>query len=322
MKRLIVTADDFGLAPEVNEAVEQAHVHGILSATSLMVGEQAAQDAVLRARRLPGLKIGLHLTLVEGTPVSPPDEIPDLIDGSGRFRTDLAPYGFAIMTRPSVRRQVRREIRAQFEAFRATGLPLDHVNAHQHYHLHPAILSDAMAIGRDYGLKAIRVPVEPAGVLRAVEKTRSPAVALVAAPWSWLSRWRARQAGLAVADRTFGLAWSGAMTETRLAELMDRLEPGSTEIYLHPATANAFEGSAQNYRYREELSALLAAGTKDALARSGAVLSGYADIEHDPGERFAPRTERIEVSRHHPQPVAIAATRYQVRRPLPGIGEE
>ncbi|MGC1233590.1 MAG: ChbG/HpnK family deacetylase, partial [Xanthobacteraceae bacterium] len=37
MRQLIVTADDFGAAVEVNEAVEIAHRDGILSATSLMV---------------------------------------------------------------------------------------------------------------------------------------------------------------------------------------------------------------------------------------------------------------------------------------------
>ncbi|MGB9057663.1 MAG: ChbG/HpnK family deacetylase, partial [Pseudolabrys sp.] len=45
MKRVVVTADDFGLAREVNEAVEAAHQDGILTAASLMVAAPAAQDA-------------------------------------------------------------------------------------------------------------------------------------------------------------------------------------------------------------------------------------------------------------------------------------
>jgi predicted glycoside hydrolase/deacetylase ChbG (UPF0249 family) len=46
VKRLIVSADDFGLCEPVNEAVEIAHREGILSTASLMVGERAAADAV------------------------------------------------------------------------------------------------------------------------------------------------------------------------------------------------------------------------------------------------------------------------------------
>lgn len=278
MKRLVVTADDFGLAPEVNEAVEQAHRHGVLSAASLMVGAPAAADAVARARLMPRLRVGLHLALVESWPVAPTADIPDLVDGSGRLRNDLAAYGLAIMTRPGVRRQLRMEIRAQFEAFRATGLALDHVNAHQHYHLHPTILAELLDIGGDYGMTALRVPFEPIELLRAVEPTPRSLVATVAAPWAALMLRRAHQAGLVVADRVFGLAWSGAMTETRLAGLIERLGPGCTEIYTHPATAGGFQGSAPGYRYPEELSALLSPHCRDALSRSGAALGGYGDL--------------------------------------------
>jgi predicted glycoside hydrolase/deacetylase ChbG (UPF0249 family) len=68
-KRVIVTADDFGLTVAVNQGVEQAHREGILTAASLMVGGAAADDAVERARRLPTLRVGLHVVLVQGRPV-------------------------------------------------------------------------------------------------------------------------------------------------------------------------------------------------------------------------------------------------------------
>ena len=56
MKRLVVTADDFGRAVEVNEAVEEAFTRGVVTATSLMVAEPLAGDAVARAKRLQGLR--------------------------------------------------------------------------------------------------------------------------------------------------------------------------------------------------------------------------------------------------------------------------
>ncbi|MGI4976747.1 MAG: ChbG/HpnK family deacetylase, partial [Janthinobacterium lividum] len=69
MKHVILSADDFGLSPEVNEAVERAHRDGLLSTASLMVAGDAAADAVRRARRLPGLHVGLHLVVIEGPAV-------------------------------------------------------------------------------------------------------------------------------------------------------------------------------------------------------------------------------------------------------------
>jgi chitin disaccharide deacetylase len=59
---------------------------------------------------------------------------------------------------PRVRRQLEAEIRAQFRAFAATGLILDHVNAHKHFHLHPTLLTLMLRVGREFGMRAMRYP--------------------------------------------------------------------------------------------------------------------------------------------------------------------
>ena len=224
------------------------------------------------------LRVGLHLVLVEGRPLLPPERIPDLVDGEGRFRTDMARLGLDIFARPRARRQLDAEIAAQFEAFAATGLALDHVNAHKHFHLHPTIAGAVLRIGRRYGLRALRVPLEPVSVLAGIERQAMRPAALVAAPWARLLRLQARRAGLVTPDAVFGLAWSGAMTTERLAGLLSRLPDGLTEIYSHPATADAFPGSAPGYRYVEELRALTSPPVREALRAAGAQLGGYADF--------------------------------------------
>jgi hopanoid biosynthesis associated protein HpnK len=275
-RSLVVTADDFGLSREVNEAVEIAHRDGILTSASLMVAEPWAEDAVARARRLPGLAVGLHLVLIEARPVLPPERIPDLVRAGGRLRTDLVRYGAEIFFRPAVKRQVAAEIEAQFQAYARTGLPLDHVNAHKHYHLHPTIAGLVISIGRRYGMRALRVPVEPPETLGQVEPVRRGLEARLAGPWAKMLRARARGAGLVVPDSVLGLAWSGAMTPDRVAGLIRNLPGGRTELYAHPAMRGGFEGEAPGYRYAEEFAALTAAVSRDALAASGATLSSYA----------------------------------------------
>jgi hopanoid biosynthesis associated protein HpnK len=229
LNHLIVTADDFGLAPEVNAAVELAHEQGILTAASLMVGGAAAADAIARARRLPRLRIGLHLVLVNGRPTLPPERLPDLVDATGRLRADLARFGLEICARPSVRAQVEAEIEAQFRAYQATGLALDHVNAHKHFHLHPAVAHQIIAIGRRYGMHGLRVPREPVAVLSRVESGAKRSLRCVT-PWTKLLAHRVRRAGLRSPDSVFGLAWSGAMSAARLDGLLRHLPVGSTEI--------------------------------------------------------------------------------------------
>lgn len=276
MRQLIVTADDFGAAPEVNEAVEAAHRGGILTAASLMVAGPAAADAIVRARRMPSLRVGLHLVLVEGRPVLPASAVSQLVNADGAFRSDMAAVGTLISLSSKARRQLAAEITAQFEAFRATTLQLDHCNAHKHFHLHPVIGGLMVAIGARFGLEAARVPLEPASVLRKIERRR-PSVPSLTLPFALLLRRHVRSAGLLAPDRTFGLRWSGRMTRDRLAGLIRQLPSGVSEIYLHPATGS-YAGAAPDYRYRDEFDALMAPEVAAACRASGVQLGGFGDF--------------------------------------------
>src|SRR5436853_7851477 len=103
MRRLIVTADDFGRDIAINEAVEAASRDGILTCASLMVAEPAAADAVARAHRLPGLRVGLHLVLTDGKPVLPPGEVRSLVGADGRFDEDQVRAGLRYFSIPGAR---------------------------------------------------------------------------------------------------------------------------------------------------------------------------------------------------------------------------
>ncbi len=277
-KRLIVTADDFGAAVEVNEAVEEGVRKGVLRAASLMVAGQGCADAVARAKRTPKLHVGLHLVLVEGRPTLPPSALPNLVTADGRFRTDMAMMGADIFFKPSARHELAAEIEAQFDAFAKTGLKLDHVNTHKHYHLHPTIAGLILKIGRRYGMTASRAPIEPRSVLAAVDPVAAPPPAYVTEPWARMVRARYRRAGISMADQVFGLAWSGAMSPARVGGIIARLPLGLSELYLHPAAAGGFEGAAPGYRYADELAALLAPETREALRESGAELGAFSDF--------------------------------------------
>jgi hopanoid biosynthesis associated protein HpnK len=280
LKRLIVTADDFGAAREVNEAVEAAHRGGVLTAASLMVAAPAAADAVARALRMPALRVGLHVVLVEGRPVLPASRLSHLVDANGAFRSDMAALGSVIAMRREARAQVAAEITAQFEAFRATGLPLDHCNAHKHFHLHPVVGALIAAIGARFGLRAARVPIEPQHILRNVERVWG-ASALLWRPFAHLLRRRYRAAGLLVPDQVFGLHWSGQMSKQRLSGLIRSLPEGLSEIYLHPATG-PYQGAAPGYRYREELEALQSAEVIGASRDGSLRLGGFSDFQASP----------------------------------------
>jgi hopanoid biosynthesis associated protein HpnK len=258
MHRVVFSADDFGLSESVNEAVERAHRDGALNAASLMVVGPAAADAVRRARALPGLRVGLHLVVIEGQAVLPPAEIPDLVDASGWFPSDQLRLGVNYFFRPRVRRQLAAEIRAQFTAFSATGLTLDHANAHKHMHLHPTVGRLMLAIGAEFGLRRVRIPAEPPAVLaRCGTRVGWGGHALY--QWTRVLRRQSRTAGMIGNDHCFGIAWSGHMTAARVRCLLRELPDGDSEIYFHPAVEQdaALARLMPDYEHAAELATLL-----------------------------------------------------------------
>ncbi|MBN3805733.1 hopanoid biosynthesis-associated protein HpnK [Paraburkholderia sp. Ac-20336] len=263
---LIVTADDFGLHPRVNCAVERAHRDGVLRAASLMVGAPAASDAIERARRLPQLRVGLHLVLADGAALAPRAEIAALLDEHGRFGSNMVRDGVRFFFLPHVRRQLAREIRAQFEAFAASGLTLDHVNTHKHFHLHPTVLGLILEIGRDYGMKAMRLPFE----------ANAP---LWLRPWIAQVKRRLERAGIAHNDYVVGIAASGRMDEAAWLAALADLPHGVGEIYCHPAVeGEALSAGMHDYRHADELHALLSPRVAAAIRALGAPVGGFADV--------------------------------------------
>jgi hopanoid biosynthesis associated protein HpnK len=283
MKRLIVTADDFGLALPVNDAVETAHRQGILTAASLMVRGAAAADAVERAKRLPRLGVGLHLVLVDGRPALPPAEIPDLVDADGRFSTNLWRTGVKIFCSPAARRQVEREIRAQFEAFRRTGLVLDHVNAHHHFHQHPTVQAILLKLAPEFGIRAIRVPREPP-----LLAWRATGTGLMERLVTWLFQARRtgrmtrrfNAAGIRCNDRMLGLGDSGRMRVERVRGYLAALPDGVSELYFHPAVSRWHGPDAwpDEYDGTGEFAALIDPAARAIIAERGIAMTSFAGL--------------------------------------------
>ena len=278
-KFLIVTADDFGLHDAVNDAVEQASRGGILTTASLMVGAPAAPDAVRRARNLEGLRVGLHVMLADGHATLSPDLIPALTNERGYMDSRMFTRGLRYFALPWVRRQLEAEIRAQFLAFARTGLPLDHVNVHKHFHLHPSLLEMLLRIGAEFGVSAVRVPAEPLWFAARSGGWTAAAGTVLLRPWVALMKRRLRSARVFHNDHIFGVTASGAMDEGKLLQILARLPLGVTEIYLHPASVagEAIAASMSQYRHADELAALLSPRVRAAMAAADIDQGGYGD---------------------------------------------
>ncbi len=235
------------MSAEVNEAVEIAHRQGILSTASLMVAGPAAADAVRRAQAMPGLGVGLHLVVIEGASVL-----------GGQIGSDQLRLGVDYFFRPGARRRLAAEVWAQYRAFAATGLRLDHANAHKHMHLHPTVGRMLVEIGLEFGLPALRIPAEPPAIMRVCGVEQGPGARALYA-WCGLLRRRGARARLRMNDHMFGLAWSGHMRKQNLLRLAPLLPAGLSEIYFHPATSKdaLLTQLMPDYEHAGELATLL-----------------------------------------------------------------
>jgi hopanoid biosynthesis associated protein HpnK len=271
-RRLIVNADDLGLDAGINAGVLRAHVEGIVTSASLSVVGAAFRHAVDRLKDVPRLSVGVHLTLVAETPVSPAESLPTLAPG-GRL-----PGYFTVLFRRLLLGRVReeeieRELGAQVQKAFEAGVRVSHLDSHQHVHLHPTLLPIVLRVARRYDVPAVRAArrVRPLGGLR-------PALL---AGFSRLAARRVRRLGLATPDVCLGLEHTGRLDEARLLRLLADLPAGTAELVCHPGEPG--EAIARRYpdwgfHWDAETAALTSPRVREVLDGSGVEVISYREL--------------------------------------------
>jgi len=270
-RRLIVNADDFGRSHSINQAVLRAHRDGILTTASLMVNGAAAAEAIELARANPRLGVGLHLSLVCGSSALAPREIPGLVDGAGNFSNNPVLAGIRYFFQGSLRPQLEREIEAQFGKFRATGLPLDHLNGHLHFHLHPVVFRILMEHARERSITHFRLTRDCFRLNLRLASGRlfyRASHALVFGLLAPRARSALRPLGIKHTAAVFGLLQDARVDEDYLSRLMPRLPPGDSELYSHPSLDE----------FKHEFAALISPRVRSLVQEQGVELIRYRDL--------------------------------------------
>lgn len=272
-RRLILTADDFGLWPEVNDAVIAGYESGVISSASLRVSATASHSAAVAARIRPGLSVGLQLVLSGGNSTLPRRHIRDLVDSSGRFVERPLEAVWHYRRRGGLREQLKSEIRAQIEKFLSTGLSLSFVSSHHNLHLQPSILSLLKELAEDYPVLALRRPCT-----RLVQYEKSSGVggiegrvetALIGAMVRY-GGMRAR--GFVGPDRVDVLCPDRPATEGAVVRRLASLGSGVTELVCRPGSLlPQFDGMA-------EAAIVTSRRIRDAITAGGAELISYRTL--------------------------------------------
>jgi len=253
---LIVNADDIGMTEPVTDAIVDCHRDGIVTSATLMANMPAAEYAARRAKECPELGIGLHLNLSEGFPLSPLEEVRDLVDGEGRF----LPLSRQIANLWSGRdrgAQVETELRRQVERALELGIRPTHFDSHHGVQKRPLVRRAILRLARRYGIPAARTHLggwwyaadAPAAV-RARCALRNAAGAHRQAMLVW-NHHVLRRGGLKTPDRKLAphkLLPIPAGPKERLVAALVSLPEGVTEILSHPGYApDAYLAGRENH---------------------------------------------------------------------------
>ena len=152
---LIIRSDDAGMSHSVNMALEKLIATGLPVSVSVMFPTPWYQETVDILKRHPNVAVGVHLTLnsewknYRWGPVSGRSAVPTLVDADGYF---FATSEALHQNHPDLK-EVEKELRAQIERARRSGLKIDYVDYHMGTVVrYPEFRDIAERLAKEYGL--------------------------------------------------------------------------------------------------------------------------------------------------------------------------
>lgn len=269
--RLVVDADGFGLSAARNRGVLAAHRGGIVTSTSVLGNASDAAALMAELASAPGLGTGLLLTLVGGSPIARPQDVPSLVSPEGGFPARAAGV-LAAWAKATLRGEdLEREFDAQIARWRNAGLGIDHLCAKDGLGALPVVAAACESVARRHGIVGLRTAVERPTLAWAADIPRALATAVQGA-LAWYNR---RQMGaLRHGPQTWGQFESGRLDEIRLLEILGRLSPGSHEILCVPDLDETDKAAPR----ASEVAALTSPRVRQAILRHAIELCRWSDL--------------------------------------------
>jgi len=271
LTRVILNADDFGLAPAHTRRVAALRANGLLTDVSLLANGTSFDEAALGLRGAGLFETGVHLCITGGErPVSAPLDVPSLLSGAS-FRTHWPAVLLALTAGRIRSAEVEREWEAQIARAEGAGLRVTHLDSHQNLHLHPFLFPVAVALARRFRVPFVRAPRADDPPARPDAPPLSRLRARVLALLGSRGRKLLDAAGLPEPPRVLGLAEAGHMTAARFANAVANLPEGDYEVALHSGDEDDVTRARYlwGYDWRGEAEALESGAVAAALAARG-----------------------------------------------------
>lgn len=279
---VILNADDFGFSAGVTDAIIDSHRRGILTSTTLMCTMPDAERAASMAKELPGLGVGIHLCLTQGTPKSRNLKLIAYPSADGRSASldqSVPTLIRKVQFSHAAQDEARQEWRAQIEWALAAGIKPTHLDSHKHIHHWPALGKIAIELAKQYNIGAIRCARE----IRLDDLACGMGYRVLSRLAGRLAC-AAEAAGIATTDWFYGLAATGKFSEEHWLAIIEKLPTGIGEIMVHPGSADGLPmGSTRLVSQRElEWRGITASAVVQGVRDHGIELKNYSHLTAKP----------------------------------------
>lgn len=278
MKRLIVSADDFGLTKSISEGIVKACKDGIVTSINLLPTGRAFEENLYLLKELKLDGIGAHLALTETSPITDPAKISGLVTRKGSFHANYVTF-FTDLFLGRIRiDNIYLELRSQLDRLKRVGLPINSINSHEHIHMMPSILKVFIDLAKEYDIPFIRCPhgdklVSPYRLKKILKLA-------VLAYFGRIVERTVRESGLYTTDNFLGIVDSGNLLEDVLVRLLENLPEGTTELVCHPGflSPEVLERCIFQLNCESELASLTSRRVKKVIENGGIKLVTVSEI--------------------------------------------
>jgi predicted glycoside hydrolase/deacetylase ChbG (UPF0249 family) len=283
MRKLIITADDYGMCPSVNEGIDACLQAGAVRATCVMVNMSYCAAAGDLRRRFPHCSVGIHWTLTQGRPVLPASRVPSLVTGTGEFHTS-AEFRRRWLLGRIQRAEIHAELEAQHHRLTEIAGSPDFWNTHQNVHILPGLFQHCVAIGRELGIPAMRCHTRVT-----VPRLTSSSRYAIRHPLSWMkgeviARWsRTAKKKVRMPDGRIYMPGYNGTSVAFLEDILERVPWGrverALEVVVHPASrVEGLSGSLIGSRVRE-YEVLRDSTLANRLTHRGIQIAGFEAVQ-------------------------------------------
>ena len=276
-KKLVITADDFGITKETNEAIKKCFCDGLLTSTCIMANGKAFEHAIEILPDFKEINMGVHLNIIEGISLLSPQKISCLCDKEGHYNNGFA----ALLSKSSDKRflqEVETDFRSQIEKI-LNHTKVSHINSHVHTHAIPKIFEITCKLAKEYGIKYVRTQTEMPYIIPSIKKHLRPEYpinlikTILLGAFSTINLQTLKEYELLTNDYFIGISYTGNMDENALKYGLKTIKKEAVvEAILHPTID---ENKKDNY---QEFLSFMNPVLKEDIQKAEWELTNYGEI--------------------------------------------